>query len=317
MRYHSTVRRVAVLLALSACGYPEYGFVTGDHDDASMIDATIDSSPRVDSSTDLGTGDGTALDAPDTLVADAGGDTLVADTSKIDTSTGDTSVADAAEVSIGCDGTTAFFCEDWDKSPTFKAGFDWTNLDPTAALALETSGRSPPNALVADIAPGDAAVVTADLGKAFGVPSTDTVLRADVWLKLEKVTFPTTTGGSFLFKVERGGSGSVGDGVTFSIDDSGFYVDRIGVTYGFYPIAYMPAANTWVHVRMDVKIHTSTGFIKLWIDDMVTPRLNVSGIPTAKADVTTRNFIIGLYAQSATGAFRARYDDVSIGIAPP
>ena len=307
------MRRVAFLLALSGCGYPTYGFVPDHSDDTGMtdstIDSTIDSLARDDTADDVAPGDSSLAD---TLAADAGADTRITDSSS-----GDTATSDAAEVSIGCDGSTALFCEDWDEGSTAQAKFDWKDLDPTTALSLETSGRSAPHALVADIAPGDAAVVVADLGKVVIAPSVDTVLRADVWLKLEKLTFPTATGGAFLFKVERGGTGSVGDGVTFSIDDAGFYVDRIALDYAFYSISYKPAANTWVHVRMDVKIHTTSGSIKLWIDDMVTPRLNVSAISTAKADATTRNFLIGLYSQNATGSFRARYDDVSIGVAPP
>ncbi|MEO7095656.1 MAG: hypothetical protein ABI175_20530 [Polyangiales bacterium] len=317
------MRRVAASLGLAltlvACGYPAFDFVPDDAstdlDVAAPFDATVDSATYDASDTrgdDLAPVDSSIGDAADAS-ADAG-DTSPTDTASTDTARADTSVV--VETSTGCVGSTAIFCEDWDKATGPKAGFDWTNLDPTTSLALEASGRSLPNALVASTAPGDASVVTADLGKNFLAPAADSVLRVDAWIKLEKLVFPTSTGGAFLFKVERGGAGSVGDGVTFSIDDKGFYVDRIGLTYGFYAIAYKPAADTWAHVRMDVKLHTASGTITVWIDDMVTPRLTDSAISTVRADTTSRNFIVGLYAQSSTGAFRARYDDVSIGVSP-
>jgi hypothetical protein len=278
--------------------YPLYWRVAINDSVARSLDVTVDSSVR-DTAVP---GDGAEVD---TLVADAGGDTLV------DTSVADTATPDTAPVSVGCDGSTALFCEDWDKSTTFQAGFDWNNLDPTATLALESTGRSAPQSLLAGITPGDAGVVTADLGKNIIAPTADATLRVDAWIQLETLALPTATGGAFLFKLERGG---VGDGVTFSINDAGLYVDRIGNTYGFYAITYKPAVSTWFHVRMDIKLHTTAGVIKLWIDDMVTPKLDVSGVSTAKADSTTRELIVGLYAQSATGAFRARYDDVSVGV---
>jgi hypothetical protein len=299
------VRRVAVLLALSACGYPEYGFVAGnDEADANAIDSTTtDTLDRT--LPDLGPRDVTS---DDTRVADADADTLA-----LDTSPGDTSKTDTSETSIGCTGSTALFCEDWDGPGTYKAGFDWVNLGPTTSLALETTGRSSPNALVASIAPADAGVVTADLGKNIIAPTADATLRVDAWMKLESLSLPTTTGGAFLFKLERSG---VGDGVTFSINDEGFYVDRIGNTYGFYPVAYKTALSEWFHVRMDIKLHTTAGAFTLWIDDMTTPKLTQSGVSTAQADSTGRELIVGLYAQGATGAFRARYDDVSVAVAP-
>ena len=312
------MRRVVVLLALSACGYPQYEFVPTDaSDDLGRVDSPSDSANEFGPD-EVSIGDSRA----DAVGSDAGNDTVARDTSTPDTSARDASDAsasdtpDVVETSTGCDGSSAIVCEDWDKATAPKAAFDWQNLDPTSSLALEASGRSLPNTLVASTAPGDAAVVTADLGKHFVAPRADSTIRIDAWLKLESAALPTTTGGAFLFKLERGGPGSVGDGVTFSINDKGFFVDRIGLTYKFYPVPFKPLVGAWMHVRMDVKLGTAAGAITVWIDDMSTPQFADTAVSTVQADTTERNFIVGLYAQNATGAFRARYDDVSVGLAP-
>ena len=61
-----------------------------------------------------------------------------------------------------------------------------------------------------------------------------------------------------------------------------------------------------------VEVHTTNGSINLWIDDMATPVFSVTGVSTAKTDSTSKEVVVGLYAQDSTGTMRARYDDVVI-----
>lgn len=285
-------------IALAGCTYPEFAFTTG------AGDAAVDDGVTAEVSTDTSAPDegprdtlADAPDAPETL-ADALTDSADA-------------TADAP-AETGCTGSTADFCEDWDEATTARAGFTGTNVAAKGAIALDPSGgRSAPNAFLATTSPDpDASVVVANLDRAFTGPSPETPVRVDAWIKLETATFPTTGSGAFLLKLQR--DGGPGDGVTFSIDDVGFYVDRIGNTYAAYPLPTKPKVDAWMHVRLDVVLHTTNGRIVAWVDDMVTPVLSISSVSTVRADVSGRRLIVGLFSQNATGTFRARYDDVSL-----
>jgi len=290
------VRRVSVLAILGCvgCTYPEFHFTPTDSaavgdvsvmDSAVGVDAARDSFAPADSET------------PDTSVADAA-----------DTAT-PVDVAPDAPVSRGCTGVLAKHCFDWDSVTTPQSGFTFYGVDATGSIALDTTGgRSLPNAFLATTSPGSTDVVTANLSQQFTTAANDTVIKMDAWIKLETDKFPGD--GAFLLKIQR--NGGSGDGITFSIDATGFFVDRIGLTYDYYPIGYKPKIGAWMHVRVHTKLHTALGSITAWIDDMVTPVVNVSGVPTAKGDSTMKQAIVGLYSQKSTSTFKARYDDVVI-----
>jgi hypothetical protein len=303
--------RWALAIALTGCSFPDYSFAPRDSAVVTTDTSTTptDSAVMIDTSfvedTTVVEMDSAVMDStvpPDTFVPDT---TPPPDTFKPDV------VADVP-ISTGCVGSTATFCSDWDKATEPATDFDYNGISPTGSLALDTgAGRSSPNAMVATTSPSSTAmVVVANVTKLLTAPSSGAVGRVDVWLKVESATFPTSTSGAaFLFKFQTAAGG--GDGVTFSMDDTGYFVDRIGVTYEYYPIAVKPKVGVWTHVRLDAKLHTSTGSFTCWIDDMTTPVLTKSAISTLKVDTTMQSLIIGLYSQASTGMFRVRYDDVT------
>lgn len=285
------MRALVVFAAIvsAGCQYPEFQFVSNDS-------AVADTAVAIDSAMPV-----------DTFVppVDSATDTAVVDTRVVDTTP-------EAPPPSGCAGSTAKFCSDWDTATAPDTDWTFWGADDTGSLALDMGGgRSLPNAFLATTSPGAATVVTANLSKTFTTTADDSLIKLDAWIKLETDTFPTTSGGAFLLKIQRGAG--VGDGVTFSIDNVGFYVDRIGVTYEAYTItSYKPKVGTWMHVRVHTRIHTINGSLTVWIDNMTTPVFTRTAVSTAKADSTAKQAIVGLYSQESSATFRARYDDVEL-----
>ncbi len=298
--------RWLLLLALSGCSYPEFYF--SPPVDASTSDTTL---LEADSAADdTGLAD-SSVDEPEPP------DTTTPDTATPDTATPDTFKPDVApEVPppVGCVGSTARFCVDWDKSATPASDFDFSGVSPGCSISLDAAGgRSAPNALLAQTAPSAAEeVVVANMSKRFTIAAPDTLIRVDLYLKLESAVYPTTSGGAaFLFKVQND-AGS-GDGVTFSLDENGFLVDRIGLTYEAFALATpKPKTGVWTHVRLHARLHTTAGSLTVWIDNMTTPAFTRSAISTIRTDGTARQLIVGLYSQRSSAPLRVRYDDVSL-----
>jgi hypothetical protein len=310
--------RLLFALALAGCSFPEYDFARRDSQVAAGDTAVSDSSaPTLDSSVVVADTNVVAMDTTVTMDTTMTMDTTVVDTFKPDTTpppdTFKPDVVADVPVSTGCVGITAAFCSDWDKATEPKTDFSWDGVSPTGSLTLDVGGgRSSPNAMLSTTSPSTTAdVVVANVSRTFTAPSATASARIDVWLKLESATFPTAGGGAaFLFKFQTNMGG--GDGVTFSMNNTGFFIDRIGVTYEDYPIAVTPKVSAWTHVRLDARLHTTNGSFTCWIDDMTTPVLTRTGISTLKVDTTMQQLIIGLYSQKANGTFKVRYDDVTL-----
>lgn len=299
--------RWLLLLALTGCSYPEFYFAPKTDSGGGAPDESVDETMVV---ADTAAAEDTLVDSsveetdpPDTFASDTG----APDTFKPD-------VAPEAPPAAGCAGSTAKFCVDWDKSTTPASDFNYSGVSPGCGISLDSAGgRSAPNALLAQTTPSSTEeVVVANMSKLFTIPAPDALIRADVYLKLESATYPTTTGGAaFLFKVQND-AGS-GDGVTFSINENGYLVDRIGLTYEAFELTTpKPKASVWTHVRLHARLHTSAGSLTVWIDDMTTPAFSRSGISTIRTDGTARQMIVGLYAQRSSAPFRVRYDDVTL-----
>lgn len=279
------MRRVTAVLSLIAagCGYPQFEFGPAD-----AADETFE---PIDSATDLDTS------AADTTIDDTAMADSAADVTK-----------DTAPEKTGCAAITADFCADFDSVSTPGTNWTGTDIQGASSVAFDSTSRSAPKSFLATTASGTLA--TAFLYKNFTAPTNTTPMRAEAWFMLDAATFPTTTGGSaFLLKIER--NGGAGDGVTFSIGSSGFFADRIGSSYERWPITYKLDTGTWIHVRMDVVLHTTAGSLTIWLDDMTTPVLSKVGISNVQADSTARAFDVGVFSDHASAPFKARFDDVS------
>lgn len=293
------MRALWLTVTLMGCSYPDFDFV---REDAATDTAVVDT--EADSAADTFVDD-TTVAIEDTSVADTAVDTI------FDTGTPDTAMPDTAPISTGCTGFVGAFCADWDGATDPASEFAFSGVSPTGSLAVEAAGRSGPNSMLATTSPSATdSVVTANVVAKVTAPTLGALARIDAWVKPESTTFPTSGGGAFLFKFQNGVSG--GDGVTFSMNDGGFYVDRIAATYEYYGLATKPKLGVWTHVRMEVKLHTTSGAITTWIDDMTTPVLTKTGVSTLATDTTTLILIVGLYSQKGTATFKVHYDDVSL-----
>jgi hypothetical protein len=297
------MRALWLAVTLVGCSYPDFDFARAD----GAPDTAVD-----DTTTDAFVDDTAIEDSAieDSAIEDSATTDAVLDTT-IDSAKPDTAKPDTAPVSMGCTGFVGAFCADWDKATDPASEFAYKGVSPTASLAVEAAGRSLPSSLVATTSPSSTdTVVTANVVAKVTAPTLGALARIDAWIRPESTTFPTTSGGAFLFKFPNGVSG--GDGVTFSMDASGYYVDRIATDYEYFAISTKPKLGVWTHVRMDVKLHTTSGAVTTWIDDMTTPVLTKTGVSTLKTDTTTLILIVGLYSQSGTGTFKVHYDDVSL-----
>lgn len=305
------MRRLLWTLALAGCSYPDFHFTKSDAADET---AATDTSIELDSAAvDSATADDTTI-ADDSAVAE---DTTVADTARPDSAKPDTAVVDTmpeATPPTGCVALADDFCVDWDKASTATSPFTYFGVGPTGKLSLDVGGgRSSPNAMVAETAPSTTdRVVVANTTKVFSVATNDALIKVDFYVKLEAASFPTTTdGAAFLLKIQR--ETGEGDGMTFSIDKTGYFVDRIGLTYEAYTIASpKPKIGVWTHVRVHTRLVTAGGSITVWIDDMSTAAFSKSGLSTVRVDSTGKQLIVGLYSQDASAPFKVRYDDVSL-----
>lgn len=304
------VSRYALFAALLAgCSYPQYDFVptepgvdTGEPEDTSVVVVEDTSIDATDAKPDA------KLDASETAVDSSVTDTsVVVDSGPKDTGVVDTGPKDTGPT-VGCASITATFCADFDSVSSVSS--TWSGADTVASgtVAFDTTARSSPKSFLATVPASSFA--SAFLWKDFVAATTTTAMRADAWIMLDSATAPSTTGSHFLLKLERT-SGSTGDGVTVSIDNAGLYADRIGTSYEAFRLSYTVKPGTWMHVRMDAVIHTTSGALTVWIDDMTTPLLVKTGISTAQSDTTGRTLVAGLLAQNTNAAFRARFDDVS------
>lgn len=275
---------IVVCIAVLGCGFPEFRFAET-------------SAPLADATRDDGDAD-TAVDTEGDSVADVLSDTP-------SDGTLDTPPSGCAAY------PKAVFCADFDDVSSPSGGWTSAEITPDGALQLESgAGRSLPNALLAKTTPSaTASIVTAYVHRQLTAPAATTPMRLEGWMKLDQALFPTTAGGTFLFKVER--TGTTGDGVTLSLDQTGLFAERIGATYERYPIMRAVKPGTWMHVRIDVVLHTTAGALTIWIDDMTRSVVAATGVSTAKSDVTARTVLAGLFSDRATGPFQARFDDVA------
>lgn len=291
----------ACLPLLVSCTYPEFQF---------RGDASADTFFEGDTSVD---------DAVDDVRDDALVDTEQSATDAVADVTTDAKTDAAKDTGVdapdaaptGCAAITADFCDDWNSVSSPSSKWTYQNVASTGAIALESGGVSPPKAFSTSVSMGATTsdVITAMVLKELTAPAPDTKLRADVWIKLDSATFPG--GSDFLLKVQR-----TGDGVTFSIDSGGFFVDAISMGYARWPVPKAVPVGKWFHVRLEARLKTVGGELAVFIDDMTTPLVSKTGISTASVDDTSRTFIVGQYAQGLTGSFKAHYDDASLVFLP-
>lgn len=234
------------------------------------------------------------------------------DTGRDDTSAPDTAIADTLDATParGCGALTTTFCDDFDGITTPGARWDGAGTMSSGTLSLtSTAAFSEPQSLVAELATGIGAEIYAKVGKNLNAPTAGALTRMDVRLFIESEGFPGTK--AILVKTQMTG----GRGVGLLTTSSGFAIEVYGATdYTTYalPASAIPIGK-WFHLRIDTELRVTGGMYKVFVDDMVTPVAERSGISTTNADAAAREFTVGLYTNDpVTGAYRVRFDDVRL-----
>jgi hypothetical protein len=298
-------RRLFVLaaLSLSACNYPEFGFATDAADSADVVEEGVDS----------------ALDsAPiDSFVAEVEPETSTMDSATADSATDtgtakDTAVADTSDAtSDPCAGH--LFCQRFDTASAPSDGWTGNYTTGGGVTVLDsTTSRSAPKSLRSSI-PAGTVTAAATVSQTFTSPALTTKFRVECDVQLEAFTYPVASTGVVLLKVQHS---SMGDGISLDVSDTGLYVEANGATYSGYTVTKTLTAKTWFHVKLEGSLHTTSGSLTLWIDDMTTPLVSKTGISTAQMDGNERQAVLGLFSYLKSAAFEAHFDNYTFDFVP-
>jgi hypothetical protein len=282
-------RLLLALIALTsgACSYPAIGFAENADTDPAVVDAPGDAEP-FDGTADADHGDSGSDAAPET------------------TDAGDPR---------GCAESASLFCDDFDGVTTPDQRWDGFGKEGAGEISLiSTSPYSPPQAFMAEFTAVLAGVHYANLGKKFTAPAPNAMHRVDFRMYLEAAVYPA--GPAILVKVQRDTSG--GRGVALMLGQNGFEVEVYGTSYTLYPVsgASIPT-NRWIHVRFESTFDVTNGSYRLFVDDMVNAIAERTALATIDMASTSRELIVGLYADRITQPLRVRYDDVTLDFFTP
>lgn len=258
----------------------------------------------------------------DQAVVDAAADVVVEDSAPADASVADTFVApdttpvvdtsvadavDSAPPPTGCAGSTAVFCIDFSKAIEAHDGWTSDKVSPGSTLQIENvMPYSAPNDLISLVKADAAGYPEASVAKLFTAPSMDRVARIDFRLKVPAK--PGTGGRYALMRYHRA---DAGDGISFTLDGTGFYLEIHGGSYSEKRAPTPVPVDTWMHVRIDAVLKYSGGSARVWLDDMSTPAADLTSISTTETDSLDRRIDVGIFANTPPNDLWARYDDVS------
>jgi hypothetical protein len=282
---------LALVSAILGC-YPEFSFVADDAG-TSPIDTSV-----VDVANDA------IFPADDTT-------SPMVDTAVVDTAKADTFVPpmDTAPPPDGCAALSGWaFCRDFDDASSVGAGWVGTYTTGTSAVFLDSyRSRSPTVSMKSSVGPstGESA------GNVHTKFTASTALRPmaiDLWAWFDKV--PTGDGPLFV-KLTRE---SANRGISIYLGLNGLAVDvnEPGGTQN-YPMPGTLSASRWYHIRLETVLTASTtsGWFKLYVDDMATPKLTKTGIGTTTVDGTDVKLNVGYYIATAPVGYNAWIDDVA------
>ncbi len=317
----SCLRAAAGALVLVGCGYPEFRFVSADGSgDATAIettavadaaDAAVERVEVEDDTADDARPDPTDTTQPtDTTVFDVRPDTMPDGRDAADAPLDTRDAADMGSPT-GCATSTELLCREFENStePTYawtgnyKVGASTYSIDPTYFI-------SPTHSFLSTIVVSSGEIA-ASVHRTFTAASNTTPMHADFWVRFDVIPGAGSKGPLF-FKLARGTGGR---GVALYVGDGGITVDALGVSpTTSYKAPTALSAGTWIHLRLEAQlVMATTGWLKLYVNDMTTPAVSKSNVSTTDLDETDVKVTIGLYDSPATAAVKAWYDDVKFG----
>ena len=223
-----------------------------------------------------------------------------------DAALADTSVTDTGPPKVGCAAATHFFCADWESSTEPTYGWMGFYTEGGGTIAVDSTAFMSTRSFYAQV-PGGGSTNAASLTRTFDAPTAASVARIDVHIRFDQITYGNDI---LLFKLQRDNHGA-----SVWLRDK-LYAEGFGATYRTYNIAKTIAPGVWYHFRLEASLKTSGAVLRVFIDDMATPLVDVKDASTAISEGIPRQLALGLFAsmESTTPltAFSARYDDVSL-----
>lgn len=297
--------RCALLVVIAAgCAFPDYAFAPETPRETAIEEA--DSAPDgsiADTATD-------GIFPLDDTTTETSADTAVVDTAKPDTKP-DTMMSDTGS-KTGCAASTAMFCRDWDASGgTPTTGWEDSYLTGGGGLFLDGAFTvsSPKSLLSALPSSAGGADLSASLQASFTAPTPTTPMVLDFWGRFDGIP---SGSGPLIAKLSRGPGGR---GLALYAGDGHLAIDAMGpASTQNYPMTRAMPINVWSHIRLEATLSaTASGAFKLFVDDMITPAVAKSGIPTTSGIGVDVKLNVGLYADQADSARKAWFDDVTFG----
>jgi hypothetical protein len=200
------------------------------------------------------------------------------------------------------------FCNDFDSSTVTTYG--WSSdyvTPPDGTQVIDTSGlaKSAPNCLYTKLVPPAAgAFSAASVNRMLDAPTAGTVMRFEADLRFDSTPYASNEG-TLLMKIQRTG----GKGIGFGIDPDGFYVELVGTTYQWTQLTVAVPSARWFRVRIEGNLKVTGGTAQVWIDGVSAGTFAGS---TVDVEGTSRNYVVGLYADAPTSAFGVRFDNVTV-----
>jgi hypothetical protein len=297
----------AVPLIAAGCAFPDYAFEARNDVGVTVDSATSPGDTNVvsDSSSDV------IFPTDDTSMPPGDSTVTMMDTTVVDTGTppDTTPVMDTAPPKMGCAALSSMFCRDWDSSgATAFTGWMGNYIRGGGSITVDTSVfRSGPRAMMSTIPASDGVTeVSANVDQQFTAPSATKGWYYDFWARFE--TIPSISG-PLVAKVSRYSSGR---GLALYLGKDHLGVDAMGPsgTTGYQMVGTL-TPGAWVHIRLEGVLSTTSGSFKLFVNDMVTPNISKSGIPTTSADGTDVKINLGFYNSEPDPSTRKAYfDDV-------
>lgn len=271
--------------------YPEFGFVAEDAGATPVADTSVDDALPSDA----------IFPTDDTAVA--------TDTAKPDTYVPPADTGTDAPKPSGCAGLSGWtFCRDFDSATTPGSGWVDTYLVGGGSLTLDSMYyRSASRSLRSSLPATTSAESAANAHTTLTAPSESTQVALDFWVRFSAI--PSGDGPMFA-KIARASSSR---GITLYVGRNSIAVDASGPTSTTnYPLPRALSTNTWYHVRIETLLSPTNGSFKLFVDDMTSPAVQKSAIPTASGTGVDIKINAGFYNAGTVSAMNAWFDDVAV-----
>jgi hypothetical protein len=247
---------------------------------------------------------------------DVGSDSGAADSGAADSTAVDSDVAADTAEPRGCGGAAVpgqLLCADFDSVTAPGDRFNKGSLLLGAAsFGFDNSvSYSAPNSLRVQLVDDTTTFPQSAMVQHEFLTNSDTsIVTIDTWLYLTAATY-TRAGGIHLLDVGITNA-SINDAAYVALGPNGLELGNALTPIG----TAVPATDRWVHVRFDAALHPTNGTLRLFVDDMTTPKVQRVNAKTSNLIDRNRSSSVGVSSAQGSKAVTIRYDDVRITSLP-